>query len=29
VTLRVTGAGIRYIAKNGIEAALKQAKALR
>jgi ribosomal protein L28 len=28
VTLRVTGAGIRFIAKNGIEAALKQAKAL-
>lgn len=29
VTLRVTGAGIRYIAKNGIEAALKQAKKLK
>jgi large subunit ribosomal protein L28 len=29
VTLRVTGAGIRFIAKNGIEAALKQAKQLK
>ena len=29
VTLRVTGAGIRFIAKNGIEAALKKAKELK
>jgi large subunit ribosomal protein L28 len=28
VTLRVTGAGVRFIAKNGIEAALKQAAKL-
>ena len=29
VTLRVSSAGMRFIAKNGIEAALKQMKALK
>ena len=28
ITLRVSGAGMRYIAKNGIEAALKHAEEL-
>ena len=29
VTLRISGAGIRFIAKNGIDAALKQVKKLQ
>ena len=29
VTLRVSSAGVRFIAKNGIEAALKQMRALK